>query len=217
MACAQYLSRMWPGRMQTRVKGCRGSAQCFHAQGRGGLRGVKEILQLFQSQTADGQHRLGSVQERNALFAQEHEWLQSCTFETNCGGKYAALILRVSLADQYERHVSKRSEIAARSDTAARRNDRSDLMVQQIADTFCNDRAYAGETLRQNIGADQHHAAHNGGRQWRADSAAVRSNQVDLHRFDLVFVETNVGEKTYAGVESVDRGRAAHCSVHPAA
>ena len=50
-----------------------------------------------------------------------------------------------------------------------------------------------------------------------ADSAAVRSNQVDLHCFDLGFVETDVGEKTYSGIESVDGGRAAHCSVHPAA
>ncbi len=48
-----------------------------------------------------------------------------------------------------------------------------------------------------------------------ANSAAVRSNQVDLHRFDLGFVETDVSEKTYSGIESVDRCRAAHRSVYP--
>src|ERR1700721_2771838 len=53
MACAQHLARMRPSRMQTRVKGCGGSTQRFDAQSCRCLRGIKEIFQMFQLQTAD--------------------------------------------------------------------------------------------------------------------------------------------------------------------
>ena len=45
----------------------------------------------------------------------------------------------------------------------------------------------------------------------------MRSNQIDLHRFDFTIVQANIGEKTDAGVESVNRSDTANCSVHFAA
>jgi hypothetical protein len=43
------------------------------------------------------------------------------------------------------------------------------------------------------------------------------SNEIDLHRFDLAFVETNVSEKAYTGIESVNRGYSPHRSIYPVA
>jgi len=54
VARAQYLAGVRPGRMQTRVKGCGGSTESFYAQSCGRLRGIEEVFQLFQPQTADG-------------------------------------------------------------------------------------------------------------------------------------------------------------------
>ncbi len=43
------------------------------------------------------------------------------------------------------------------------------------------------------------------------------SDEVDLHRFDLSLVQPDISEEAYPGVERVDRGYAAHCSVYPEA
>ena len=112
-----------------------GSTKSFETQGGGGLRGIKRSSSAFNCrQPMDS---IAWVRSRaNAFFAEEFQRPQSFTFQTYFAGKYFARIVRLSLTYQYQCHVSKRSEIAAGSDAAARGDDRGDLVVQQVADSF---------------------------------------------------------------------------------
>ena len=141
--CAQNLSRVRSRRMQARIKGCGCSAQRFQTQSSGCLSGIKEVFYFLQSEAADRQHRLGSVQQRYPLFAFEGKCLQPCMFEANFGRQYAPLILSLTLANQYQGHMGERSKITTCAYAAARRNYGRDLLVQQIADTFGDNRTYS--------------------------------------------------------------------------
>ena len=62
-------------------------------------------------------------------------------------GSAGAVELGFAFADEHQRDVGERREIATGADAALRRNDGRDAAIQQIAQALRNDRADAGKTL----------------------------------------------------------------------
>ena len=109
-------------------------------------------------------------------------------------------------ADEHQRDVGERREIATGADAALRRNDGRDAAIQQIAQAFGDDGPDAGKTFGQHIGADEHHAADFVASQRRAHSAGVGADHVALELLQFFGRDANVGEQSDAGVDGVDRG-----------
>ena len=74
---------------------------------------------------------------------------------------------RLAFADQRERHVRQRREIARRADRALRGHDRQHVRVQQREQHVGDERPRAGEAGREAVGLEQQHPPHDGGRQRR--------------------------------------------------
>jgi hypothetical protein len=121
-------------------------------------------------------------------------------------GRRAPFELGFAFADEHQRDVGQRREIAAGADAALRRNDGRDAAIQQIAEAFRNERADAGKSLGEHVGADEHHAADFVASERRADSAGVRADHVALELLELLGRDANVGQQSDAGVDGVNRG-----------
>ena len=120
-------------------------------------------------------------------------------------GEDCALELRFAFADQDQRHVGERSQIARRAHAALRRHDGRDAAIQQIAEPLGDQRPDAREALREDVGADQHHGAHDVARQRIADAGAVGADHVALQLVEIFAGNADVGQQADAGIDGVDR------------
>ena len=116
-----------------------------------------------------------------------------------------AFEFRLAFADQHQRHVGQRREIARRAHAALRRHDRRDAAIQQIAEALGDQRPDAGESLGQHVGADQHHGADHVARQRIADAGGMRADHVALQLVEILARNADVGQQPDAGVDRVDR------------
>ena len=104
-------------------------------------------------------------------------------------GSDCALEFGLAFADQHQRHVRQRRQVARSAHAALRRHHRRDAAVQQIAKAFGHQRADAGEALGQHVGADQHHGAHHFARQRLAHAGRVRADHVALQLLQIARAE----------------------------
>ena len=88
--------------------------------------------------------------------------------------------LRLPFADQHQRDVRQRRQVARRAHAALRRDHRRHAAVQQLAQALGHQRPDAREPLGQHVGANQHHGAHHFPRQRLAHSRRVRTHHVAL-------------------------------------
>ena len=82
-------------------------------------------------------------------------------------------------------------------------------LVQQRDQQFERLDADAGEPLRQHVGAQRHHRAHDGHRQRFADAGRVTAQQVQLQLRQRVGGNRDLGEVAEPGVDAVGRRRRA--------
>ncbi len=116
-----------------------------------------------------------------------------------------SLIENLAFADQDEREMRERREVAAGADRAARGHAWMDAGVEQRDQRFERLETNAGEPLREHVRAERHQRAHGGNRQRIADAGRVTSEQVELQRRELIGRDGDVGQRAEAGVDAVDR------------
>ena len=92
----------------------------------------------------------------------------------------------VALADEHERQVGERGEVAARADRSAARHARVDAAVEEVEQPLERRAADAGEALGQHVGAERHRRTHGPNRQRIADAGGVAAQQVDLQRAERI-------------------------------
>ena len=97
-------------------------------------------------------------------------------------------------ADQDQREVRQRREVAAGADRAARRHHRVHAAVQQRDQQVERLEPDAGEPLGQHVGAQRHRRAHDGHRQRLADAGGMAAQQVDLQLRQRVVRDLHLGE-----------------------
>ena len=157
---------------------------------------------------------LRAVDERQALLRLEHDGLEPGAASA-CAGRHApALEDALALADERERQVGERGEIAARADRALRRDERVDAAVEQRDQALERLEPDAGVALGEHVGAQQHQRARLGLLERRADARGVRAHQVHLQLAQAVVGDADLGEAAEAGGDAVDDVAARDRGVH---
>ena len=85
-----------------------------------------------------------------------------------------------AFADQHQRQMRQRRQIAACAHAALRRHQRRDAAVQHLADRVDDNCADAGVSLGERIGAQQHHGAGFSDGKRFADADRMRAHQDSL-------------------------------------
>jgi hypothetical protein len=110
-----------------------------------------------------------------------------------------------TLADQYEREMRERCEVAACANRTARRYDRMYGAVDQRQQQLqCFD-ANSGKSFGEHIRAQRHRRADHGDRQGIADTGRVTAQQIHLQFGERFVRDPHVGEVAEAGVDAVGR------------
>ena len=109
----------------------------------------------------------------------------------------------LALADQRQREVRERREVAARADGAAARHVRQHAAVEALHEQLDRHRARARVALRQRVGAQQHRRAHDLVRVRLADPAGVAAQEAELELFGQLLGDRARDEAAEAGVDAV--------------
>ena len=152
---------MWSRRVELLVPRAVGRAQSFSRHRADHVRGRREDLGVVKREATDRAHDLRPVDQRDALLRPKLDGLQSRRLERICSAPACALVDRLALADEDERGVRERREIARRAHAAVPRDRRMnppiDHVAQQIDDLCPHTRASG----REGVGSeDQDRADH---------------------------------------------------------
>jgi hypothetical protein len=112
---------------------------------------------------------------------------------------------RVSLADQHEREMRERREIAARPDGPAARHDGMHPRVERGDQQLERRPPDPRVPFRQDVGAQRHHRAHRARRQGRVDARRVAAQQVPLERAQRVPGNLHFRQRSESRVDAVHR------------
>ena len=190
-----HLSRMRTGLVNALVVGDVGTLERIAHHG---TDHVGRIVQRFRSQQrerANSQHGLRAINQRYGFLRLEHQRLDLRALQ-RFGARDARtfFVEALAFADQSERQMSQRREIAAGANAALRGDERSHAAVQHL-DVGAGDLgAAAGVAARVHVDAARHGGAHVLDRAGLADACGVVVNQVALELLHLI-----VGERAKPG------------------
>ena len=148
---------------------------------------------------------LRAVQQREPFLRSELERLDTGGLERRDAILFLALHAHAALADQRERQVRERREVAGGADRALRRHDGMDACVHEREQPLDHDRAHAREAAREACRLQHQDHAHRRVRERRADAGRVRAHEVELQRREFVVGDPCLRELAEAGVDAVER------------
>ena len=123
--------------------------------------------------------------------------------ERVAAGEPLALDDRLALADERQREVGERGEVAARPDRPARGHDREDTAVQALDEQLHRRDARSREALRERVRAQEHRRAHDLVRVRLADAARVAAQEAELELLGELLGDVRRDEAAEAGVDAV--------------
>ena len=177
-------------------------ASCSAAASASASTAVDGCVPLISARPSFGPSVIGaSPAPRERLGAAKHRTARGYRFE------------RLAFADQHQREMRERRQVAAGADRSARRHARMHAALSSAISASSVSTLMPGEAFRQHVRAQRHRRAHGARRQRLADAGGVAAEQVELQRFERVGRDLDVGERSEAGVDAVDRlvaARAAH-------
>ena len=112
--------------------------------------------QTFRAEYAerrDTGHHLRTVDEGQAFFGAQHDGDQPGSLERHHARQALAAIPRFTLADQRERHVRQRREVAARTNRSLTGNHRCNAAIEQFDDKVERLDVYSRMPGRKRVGA----------------------------------------------------------------
>ena len=148
-------------------------------------------------------HELRPVDQREALLRDEAQRLEADRGERVRATEQLSVHPRLALADERQREVRQRSEIAARPDRAARRHARQDASVQALDQELDELDASSGVALRERVRPQEHRRPHDLVRIGVADAARMAAEEPQLELLDLVVRDRARDEPPEAGVDAV--------------
>ena len=148
-------------------------------------------------------HELGPVDQRQAFLRAQADRLEPGRRKRLAARSKRALEPGMPFSDQRQRQMSQRSEVAARTDRATRRDPRQDAAVEALDQQLDRLDPRAREPLRERVRPQQHRRAHDRRRVWLADTARVAAQQSQLELVDLVGGDGLGDEATEARVDAV--------------
>ena len=137
-------------------------------------------MSVDDGQCGDRGVRLRAVDERQPFLRPERHGRKATCCEHVFRRASPTVAREDSFADEREREVSERCEVAARADTALLRNLRMQARVEHADEQLGELGPSAGVPLRDHVCAQQHHRAHLALGKKRPDARGVAAHEVHL-------------------------------------
>ena len=177
--------------------GLRRSLQAVDAERRGDVGRARQPLGAGERQAEQRRGRLGAVDQGQTLLrrASVQPARSTARAPARAGRPTRALapalaVPRFAFADQHQREVRQRRQVAARPDRSARRHDGMHTAIDQRDQQLERLDPNAGKAFRQHVRAQRHRRADDGHRQRIADAGGVAAQQIDLQLGERVVRES---------------------------
>jgi len=148
---------------------------------------------------------LRAVDQRQAFLGRQRERREADRAQRRVGRHALAVLPELALADQRQRQVGERRQVARGADRALRGDPRHQARVQHRQQRVDHLLAHARRAARQAAGLEGQRQPHHRRGKRRPDAHAVRADQVELQPVELVGRDARAGELAEAGVDAVDR------------
>ena len=173
-------------------------------------RHLEHPSRLGDRETAAGRHQVRAVDQREALLLGQLDGLEAGAAQRVAAGHALALEEGLALADQHEREVCERREIARAADGSLRGDDRPHVAREQRPEQLDQLDAHARVAAPQRLGEQEEHAAHGVVCERLARADGVRADEVALQGARVRRVDAHAGEAAEAGREAVHRLTGGH-------
>ncbi len=224
---AESCSRRWMLAAETAWPGC-GRIACSSGRNgrsepsiasmdsaRGQVGHREQVPGVGDREQQHAEHAVGTVDERQPLLGGELDRAQSGRGQGR-GARPAGTVLaqHPALAEQHQRAVRQRRQVAGRAERSVLGYPWGDVVVEQVHKALGDQRAYAGPAQRQRPDPQQHHRPDHLARHRRADPGGVRADQRVLQFGPALGRDEGAGERAETGGDAVDRAAAALDVVH---
>ena len=142
--------------------------------------GGHQVFRLEQAAQRQRGRHLGAVKQRQTLFRAEHEGFQPNGGQAVARGDQRALDANLAFAQQHQREMSERRQIAGGADGAFFRNAGHHARVKQRKQRVDQRDTHAGMAARQADDFGRHHQTRDVVGQQIAQTHAVRQHQITL-------------------------------------
>jgi hypothetical protein len=115
-----------------------------------------------------------------------------------------AVHLDLSAADEGQRQMGERRQVAGRPDRALRRHDRVDPEAHEVEEPLRHDGACAGVAEGEGVGAEDQHRPDHVSREWLADPRGMAHQQVLLEPLGVRPVDDPVRQGARSRGHAVD-------------
>ena len=150
-------------------------------------------------------HELRAVDEREPFLRFEAERLEPRPRKRVAALEQLAVEPRTPFADEREREVGQRSEVAARADGSAARHFRDDAAAETVEQQLRDLDARTGVALRERVRAHDHRRSHDLARIRLADPAGVAPQEPELELLGQLLGNPRRDEAPEAGRDAVGR------------
>ena len=170
----------------------------------GDVGGLRETLRArIEPERAERGHELRPVDEREPFLRLQPHRLEPDRLERRRPGQPPPVDPGLALADQRQREMGERREVAAGADRAPARNVREHAAVEALDQKLHGHDARAGVALGERVGAQQHRRAHDLVRVRLADAARVAAQEPQLELLGQLLRNRARDEPPEAGVDAV--------------
>ena len=158
-----------------------------------------------ERERAHGGERLRSVEQREAFLGFQADGLDAGALQRDAARHALPAIDRFAFADDAERQVGERRQIAGGAHRALRGDHGMNAAIQHERQRLGKHRAHAAIAERQRVGAQGHDDARLRLGERRAEPAGVAAHQIELQAREFVTGDAHFAQFAEAGIDAVDR------------
>jgi hypothetical protein len=181
--------------------------QRFEAHRAGDVGEGRQARGIEKCESAEPRHVLCAVDERETFFRFELDRFDSRARQRFASRHERAFETRFPFADEDEREVRERRQIARRADRSLGGNPRYDAAIEHLQKSLDDDVARAGVPERKNLRPQDDHRAHLVFAEIGADAARVAAHEVALQGAHVALRDVHLGKRAEPGVDAVDGAR----------
>jgi hypothetical protein len=198
------LASVWARQVNARVEGYGGTHECFERHGSSEVSDLSEAVRVHDAQRSYPGHGLGAIEQGQTLLGREGERSKAGCGEDFCARLPDALKNGFAFADDDQREMRERSQIATRSYRAFGGDDRVDPCIEHGHEQVNELRPHTTVSLGEDIGAQQEHSPRLSFAERLAEAAGVAANQVGLELGQTVGGNAHIGQLAKSGVDAVN-------------
>ena len=177
-------------------------------------RGIEQRFRCEQAVERQRETQLRAVDQREPFLGFERDRFEPRRATHFRAFERASVLQCFAFADQAQRQVRERREIARRADRAAARNHRQHVVVEQREQRIDQLGAHTRDAGSKAVRLEQQHAPHDRRRERLADAARVTAHEIELQLPHLVRGDALVRERAEAGGDAVAHAIGAHRVAH---